>query len=217
MFAPLSRLYTLLPRAALALALAAGLTGAAHAGTIHFAIDTAGFGASGYLDMQFAGANLDVLPASATVSNLTGFDPAATVELNGDVAPLAGGYRFGNAPGWNDLFYAVNFGGVFGFDVTFDGSFDPALFINASRFGVGAYAADGVTALGLADPASGFLAAVDWTPSATPGGSAGAVISVFDAGAVTAVPEPAGWLLGGTALALVVLSTRRRAVPRRAA
>ena len=76
---------------ALALMLAAG-AGAASAGTIHVAIDTATFGAAtGYVDMQLS-ASSGVPLATALVSNMVGFDSSAFIESWG-VTPVAGGYQ----------------------------------------------------------------------------------------------------------------------------
>lgn len=199
----------LVSHTALALVLGAA-SGLAAATTIHFDINTAGFGASGYIDMQFGAGSGSALPATATVSKLTGFDPAVTPDLVGDVSAVAGGYRFGNTAGWNDLFYAVAFGGMLSFDVSFEGDHDPAAFGNYSRFGVGVYAADGVTVLGNADPLSGFLASVDFQPAQAPGAAPVVGVDIADPDAVTAVPEPADWLLTGTGLAAMALVARRR-------
>ena len=195
----------------LALALAA-CSSLAAARTIHVAIDTStGFGTSGWLDMQFNGAPGET-PELATVlvSNFTGFDAGALVELSGEVSgSLASGYLFSNLPGWNDLFHGVAFGGVLGFDLTFEGAADLNAFVSQSLFTISAFADDKTTFLGNYGP-DGSLANLTWTPSGVVGGNGSIAIGISDPAAVTAVPEPSDWLLTGTGLALMLLVARRR-------
>lgn len=196
----------------LALALAASSSLAA-ASTIRVSINTAtGFGAAGWLDMQFNAAGADTPQlAHVRASHFSGFDPAALVELNGDVSgSLASGYLFSNAPGWNDLFHAVTYGGVLAFDLTFDGAAEQDNQIGQSLFSIAAYAEDKTTLVGNYG-ADGSLINLAWTPANPSSGSTGGVVvDINDPVAVTAVPEPSDWLLSGTGLALMALVLRRR-------
>jgi hypothetical protein len=200
-------------RAALATMLAAA-AGMASAATIHVQIDTAGFGASGgYLDMQLS-ASGGVPLATALVSNLSGFDPAAPIDQWG-VTAVGGGYLFRNDTA-NDFFHAVNFGASLSFDLTFDGAPDP-LTRYVSRFVVAAFDSN-YRLLGSYDPASGALATFSWTPALTAGTDGVLDVTLADAGAVTvgapppasAVPEPGTYLLMGAGGAAAFVARRRR-------
>ncbi|WP_371765396.1 NF038129 family PEP-CTERM protein [Massilia sp.] len=190
---------------ALVLMLAAG-TGAASAETIHVAIDTSTFGAAtGYVDMQLS-ASSGVPLATALVSNMVGFDSTAFIDSWG-VTPVAGGYLFRNDTS-NDLFHAVDFGGMLSFDLTFDGAPDP-LTSYVSHFVVSAFD-DAFAPLGHTDPFTGALADFTWTPALNVQGH-GTIGGTLSDPAVTAVPEPAGMLLAAIGLASLALARRRRA------
>jgi hypothetical protein len=205
-------LRTHLSRAALALALAAA-TGLAAAATIHVQIDTSRFGASGgYLDMQLS-ATSGVPLATALVTNLSGFDPAGSLDQWG-VTGTSGGYLFRNDTA-NDFFRGVSFGGPLSFDLTFDGAPDP-LRRYVSRFVVSAFD-DGYGLLGTYDQASGALATFSWTPALTAGADGVVGVTLSDAAAVrvgaaptvSAVPEPGTWLLMGAGCVGAFMARRR--------
>jgi hypothetical protein len=197
-----------LRRGLLALALCSSAALAHADETFHVVVDTSSFAASnasGWLDLQFDGYGAAAGTSYASVTNLSGaFDLSQAVQLSGDAAgSIAGGFKLDSATSFNDVFQAVNYGGKFSFDVTFSGAADAS---SGSAFTVGAYAADGFTALGNADPATGGLAQLNLT---------GGVVSVtvFDsaaAGAVSAVPEPASWLMLALGAGMVAFYARRR-------
>jgi len=197
-------IHCVLRRLALAAALLAG-GGAASAGTIHVAIDTAGLGAaSGYLDMQLS-AGSGVPLATAVISNLVGFDSGAYIDSWG-VTAVNGGYSFRNDVS-NDLFHAVTFGGVLSFDLTFSGDPDP-LTRYVSHFVVSAFD-DNIAPLGDYNPVTGALADFSWTPglSAQQAGTIG--VDISDA-RVSLVPEPAAWLMMGLGVMAMTAAARRR-------
>jgi hypothetical protein len=200
------QLFSLLRRLLLAAALAAS-SSAASAGTIHVAIDTSQFGlATGFLDMQLS-ASAGVPLATAVVSNMAGFDSSAFIDSWG-VTPVAGGYSFRNDTS-NDLFHAVNFGGVLSFDLTFAGAYDP-LTTYVSHFVVSAFADDAMTLVGNYDPITGALADFSWTPARTAGGAASIGMDISDP-AVTAIPEPTALLLLASGLLAMTMGLRRQA------
>ena len=195
---------SLLRRLALAVALLAG-GGAASAGTLHVAIDTAGLGAaSGYLDMQLS-ASAGVPLATAAISNLVGFDSSALIDSWG-VTAANGGYQFRNDTS-NDLFHAVTFGGVLSFDLTFSGEPDP-LTRYVSHFVISAFN-DSIAPLGSYNPVTGALADFSWTPGLNAQQAGAVTVEISDA-RVAVVPEPATWLMMGLGLMAMTAALRRR-------
>lgn len=197
--------------AALALALCSGFASADTA--VNVSIDTGMFGASGWLDLQFnPNGGLYTPPASVTISNFVGFDGGADVFTEGQVSgSLAAGYTIGNGDYWNDLFHAVNYGGVLSFTVTFAGDADLSGNIGQSIFSVAAYAEDQTTTLGSSSSPDGSLFTVTWVPATVAGGPGDIVTAVYsDAASVSAVPEPSAWLMMGIGAVLVAGAARRR-------
>ncbi|GAB2873121.1 hypothetical protein GCM10027277_47990 [Pseudoduganella ginsengisoli] len=185
-------------RAALAVALAA-TSGLAAAGTMHVSIDTSTFGTdTGYLDMYLS-ATTGVPLATATISNLSGFDKAGRDDsASYGFVENAGGYVLSNDT-LNYLSHAVNFGSPLAFDVTFAGDYDKDISYVSHLF-ISAFDSDFLP-LGDYDPRTGALLDLTWTPSQTPGGQ----------GSVGTVPEPGAWLLMGTGIAGMLVARRRRA------
>jgi hypothetical protein len=185
-------------RALLALGLAGG-AGAAFAGpAYHVAIDTTSLSGKGYLALDFA-ALAGATPASATLSHFKGaFGPTAltTGIVDGDVGSTL---TFGNAATFNELLQAVDFGGLFSFDVSFD---------VADHGNVGTSFALALVNAALDNYASGTdgdLAVIGLMPGLP------ATVWADDAFAtVNAVPEPAGAPLFAAGLLLLLLTTRRR-------
>ncbi|WP_306392186.1 NF038129 family PEP-CTERM protein [Telluria beijingensis] len=201
----------ILARAFLAVLLASGAS--ASATTLHVEIDTSRFGvASGYLDLQLS-ATAGVSLATVVLSNMSGF--GSVVESWG-VTPIPGGGVFRNDTA-NDLFHAVDFGGVLSFDLHFSGDPDP-LMNYVSRFVVSAFD-EAYNLLGGHDPLSGALVAFGWTPATDVLGRGAVDVQLWDP-AVTVVPEPANWQLlaaGVLALGGARLSRRRQRLAERRA
>ena len=202
---------SVLRRTALALALATSC-GLAAAGVVHVTIDTASFGAAtGFIDMNLSAA--DHVPlATATVTNLAGFQSSPYIESWGLTA-VAGGWRFRNDTS-NDLFQSVDFGGELSFDLDFQGAAAPAAsFI--STFVVSAFGSDGMMPLGHYDPRTGALAEFAWTPAAAGGADGHLGVRVVDPD-VTVIPEPGRYALLGIGLGALALARRKRTASRAA-
>jgi hypothetical protein len=202
------KISTLLRHMALAMTLAVG-SSMASAGTIHVEVDSANFGvATGYLDMQLTTGGGPL--TTALVRNLVGFGPLID---SWGLTAVDGGYLFRSDTA-NDLYQAVNFGGLLSFDLSFGGDIDPAG-LDVPHFLVAAYSEDGFTPLGNFNPVNSSLADFAWTPAATAGIDGTIFASIYDP-AVTYVPEPADSLLMVGGLAIMALVLRRRRASGRA-
>ena len=200
---------SVLRRTALALALATSC-GVAAASVVHVTIDTASFGAAtGFIDMNLSAAAAVPL-ATATVTNLAGFQSTPYIESWG-LTGVAGGWRFRNDTS-NDLFQSVDFGGTLSFDLDFQGAADPARSY-VSTFAVSAFGADGMTPLGHYDPLTGALAEFAWTPAAVAGADGHLGVRVVDPD-VTVIPEPGHCALLGIGLGALALARRKRTASR---
>lgn len=117
----MSILQNVLARLLLAAMLAGG-AGQAAAGPLYkVSIDTASLGTGpAFLGLYFMGL-ADAAPATAVVANLAG-DLAGTPDVTGTVTGSAPGpLTFSNAGGGSDWVQAVSLGGLFSFDVYFQG------------------------------------------------------------------------------------------------
>ncbi|NVD99983.1 NF038129 family PEP-CTERM protein [Massilia sp. BJB1822] len=202
-----------LARQAVAAVTLALLSGLAAAGTLSVSIDTRGFGSNGWLDFQFNPAGTGLSPAAtARLSNFRGFDAGAATEVFGDVSgSLASGYVLRNSGSWNDLFHAVNFGGLLRFDLSIGGDADLSGSLNQSAFAVSAYAADKVTLLGNPAGIDGSLVSFAWTPGSAVGAAGRLDTTLSSAAAsVSQVPEPSMLVLTATGLLLITGMLRRR-------
>lgn len=186
----------LLARACCALA-CAGLGGAACAAPIyHVSIDTGSLSGSGYLDLSFS-ALAGAAPASATLTHFTGNLAASAPLVQGTAAGNVGtAVSFDNSQTFNEFLQAVSFGGIFGFDLSFNlaaaGSIGTDFGVALANAGLTDYAAG----------TSGNLVTIALLPGAPDSVSANAGFATVE------VPEPASaaLLAGG----LLLLGARRR-------
>ncbi|WEF35043.1 NF038129 family PEP-CTERM protein [Pseudoduganella chitinolytica] len=189
----MTRLRTLL----VLLVLWCGVAASALAGPIYrVTVDTAALaGQGGYLDFLFLGLQ-DAAPATATLSNFTGALEGGGVTAGDASGSGAGRVILGNGSGWNEFAQHVGFGGLFGFDVTFE---------------VGGAAGDSGTNLTLAllDDAFQYVgAAGDIVTFALLPGQADGVTTDGNFATVQAVPEPGSVAL--LALGLLGMAVLRR-------
>lgn len=181
----------------------------------HVVLDTTKLIGSGWLDLQFNPGQAGATSAFADLTHLSskypfGDSPILTGLVTGDLSSKA---VFSNQSAYNDLFQALNFGQVISFDLRFSGAFlnTPGSF--GTSFGLSLYGADQVSLLGNPDAASGSLLTFELMPANAIGQFGTVKPVVFDNAmlSVSAVPEPAEWLLllAGFAVLAAVTQVRR--------
>jgi hypothetical protein len=190
-------LKALFARALVAVLLLAG-AGAAFAGPIYrVSVDTSSWSGSGYLDLTLSGLG-NTIPVTATVSNFEGSFGSA-VFTQGQVSGDAGSVvRLVQGPSFNELLQAIDFGGLFRFDVSFD---IPQGGLDGSNFGVALVNGS------LTDYASGT--AGDIASIALMPGAAAALSADQRFVSIAEVPEPGSTAIVTLGLLLVGWSRAR--------
>lgn len=181
-------------RAMLALSIALGAPAALAGPIYHVSVDTSSLSGAGYLSLSMFGFEDSGAP-TAFASNFSG-NFGADAFPEGDVGGnIADGVRLGIASVDNYLDQAVTFGGLFSFDVRFDGILGEA----ASTFGVALLGDDFMYVGGF-----GNLVEI----SLIPDGTINVDLLAPGLAGVTEVPEPGDWLLLATGLLLIGMTRR---------
>lgn len=197
-------------RQALAALVLAACSIAAQAGVIpsyHVTVNTAiASGTSGYVDFDFASL-LGAPGATATLSNLQGaFGPIDDIVSHDWSETVPGTFTL-PAVGPSYLSFMADFGGMFSFDLAFDGDFltSPSDLVNV--LSVIFYDADLLPLAGGASTVQFEL----FSPTDVSGPSVGVSFNA-DIANVANVPEPSMLLLVLTGLAIAAVVARRRSM-----
>lgn len=191
-------------QAVMALALACASAAALAGPTYHVTLNTAGLTGTGYLDFSVVGAN-GAPSAVASVSNLSGAFGLEADRVGAVAGTIPASFTLANAAGDNYLTQAVNFGGLFGFDVSFGGDYETVAGIDGATFAIGlfdALFAEYTLAATFAAQPGSLLGGATLT--------AEALLPSVDIDAVSEVPEPSQLALLLTALVAAGAVLRRR-------
>jgi hypothetical protein len=183
------------------LALALFASSAAQAGpTYHVSVDTNGFTGQGLMDFTFL-ANAGATPATAILTNFAGAFGATFDRSAGAAGTIAGGIALGNQDGGNYLTQFVNLGGLFSFDIRFDGEFATTENVDESQFNATLYNDDFTGYIGEASSFAGFvlLPQINGNPGGVEVSPPNGLASVAE------IPEPSSLLLALAALATLGL------------
>lgn len=192
----MTTLKTFLTGSLLALTMACGAAFAAPT-TYHVNVSTQPFAdqGQGYLELSLASPGT-AAPASAQIRNLTGFG-AGSVWF-GDVSSQSAGTYGLSAPD-AAVWQMVTFGGLLGFDVTFDG---PDSGLDGARFTL--------ALVGQDDYLTGSIAQIDLFAGLAPQIQVGDLVSVSAVEPGGEVPEPTALAMLATGLGLMGFTLRRR-------
>ena len=191
------------------LALALFASSAAQAGpTYRVNVDTGGFSGEGLMDFTFL-ANDGATPASAILSNFHGAYGAAFDRSAGAAGTLAQGIVLGNQDGGDYLTQFVNLGGLFSFDIRFDGDFASTENVDESLFSASLYNADFSAYIGDAGSFVEFVL-VPQINAIQGGVTVSATNGLASVTQVAEVPEPSSLLLALGAFGMLGLVRRNR-------
>lgn len=205
----MSNLISLMHKALLALALSCASAAALAGPSYHVTVNTAGLSGAGFLDFSVVGAP-GAPGAIASVSNLTG-DFGLEAERVGAVAgSIPAGFTLTNAAGDNYLTQAVNFGALFGFDISFAGDYESLEGIDGATFTIGLFD----------DLFSQYTLAASFAVQPAIAGVPVSLTAETHLSGVTieqpsAVPEPAAPVLVLTGLMVAGALLRRRSIARK--
>ena len=187
---------------------------AAHAApTYHVSIDTSGFTGQGLMDFTFL-ANAGATPATAVLNHFSGAFGAAFDRSADAAGSIPGGVVLGNQNGGNYVTQFVNLGGLFSFDVHFDGDFAVTENVDESQFDATLYNADLSGYIGGAGSFAEFVLVpeINGNPGKVLASSPTGVAHVAQ---VAEVPEPSSPMLTLTALAMLGFMRGKRSFSRR--
>jgi hypothetical protein len=188
-----------------------GAVGAASAAPIyHVSLDTHTLSGTGYLDLTFSTLG-NAAAATTTLSNFAGDFRAGSMGqgiVSGDVGSMV---TFGNTETFNELLQAVNYGGLFSFDVNFavaaTGDIGTDFGVALTNAALDDYApgtGGNLVVIGLMPGSPDTVSAVDRF----------ATVTTTASNTVAAVPEPATAALLAFGLLLLPMRRGRNRSPR---
>jgi len=178
---------------------------AVHAAPIyHVSVNTRSFTGQALLDFTFL-ANAGATPASAILDNFSG-DFGATFDASPAVTgAIPAGVVLSNQNGGDYLTQFVQLGGLFSFDIRFDGAFATTENIDASLFAATLYNTDLSGYIGV----TGSLVEFALAPQVN-GIPGGITVAASELASVSAVPEPSSLLMVVGGLGLLGWQLRRQ-------